>query len=81
MKNKKSVRLPRGWTAAEVDDLRSHYENQTQDEAVAEDEAAARSQNEIDVPVPRKLLPQVRKLIAEYKGKTRFRSRKPRRVA
>ncbi|MGB9442697.1 MAG: hypothetical protein WCB15_32470 [Desulfobacterales bacterium] len=42
---KKQSRFPKGWDEDRVNRVLDHYENQTEDEAVAEDEAA-REDNE-----------------------------------
>ncbi|MEW6354688.1 MAG: hypothetical protein AB1696_00040 [Planctomycetota bacterium] len=46
----------------------AHYEEQTQDEAVAEDEAAFESQTHSVMEVPNELVPAVRQLIAKHKA-------------
>lgn len=43
----------------------SHYEEQTEDETLAEDEAGIES-SETVMNVPRDLVPKVRELIAKY---------------
>jgi type II secretory pathway component PulC len=45
-----------------------HYERQTPEEAVAEDEAAFESQNETVMKVPQELVSAVRELIARHQG-------------
>jgi len=45
-----------------------HYEKQTEDEAVAEDEAAFESRTETVTQVPNELVPAVRELIAKHRG-------------
>ncbi|MBI4700592.1 MAG: hypothetical protein HY744_05415 [Deltaproteobacteria bacterium] len=59
-------RFPRGWDEARVARVLAQYEEQTEDEAVAEDEAAFRSESEALVGVPRSLLPEVRRLLARH---------------
>jgi hypothetical protein len=46
----------------------SYYEQQDEDEAVAEDEAAFESSTQTFVEVPNELLPAVRELIAKHKS-------------
>jgi hypothetical protein len=41
-------RLPEGWTQERIQRLISHYENQTEDEAVAEDEEFIRASADSD---------------------------------
>jgi len=61
---KKRPKLPKGWTRKQIDDLAKHYENQSEDEAAAEDDAAYRSTRLTMMAVPVDLVPQVQKLIA-----------------
>lgn len=42
----------------------AHYERQTEEEAVAEDEAAFEKEGQTFVEVPNELLPKIRELIA-----------------
>lgn len=44
-----------------------YYEQQTEEEAVAEDEAAFESTTQTFIEVPNELLPAVRELIAKHK--------------
>lgn len=60
-------RFPPGWDEARVRDVIEHYENQTEEEAVAEDEAAFADSTMMAVPPP--LVPEVRELIARYEEK------------
>jgi len=59
-------RFPPGWSEARVQRLLAHYEQQTEAEAVAEDEAAAERADQTFIQVPRDLVPQVRDLIARH---------------
>lgn len=45
-----------------------HYEEQDEDEAVAEDEAASEDERETTMTVPKELVPQVRALIAKKRS-------------
>ncbi|MCL4523358.1 MAG: hypothetical protein M1453_15440 [Acidobacteria bacterium] len=45
-----------------------HYESQTEEEAVAEDEAAFENQSQAIMEVPHELVPAVRELIAKHKS-------------
>jgi hypothetical protein len=47
----------------------AHYENQTGEEAIAEDEAAYNNPSFTMMQVPNKLVPRVRKLISKCAGK------------
>ena len=67
--NRKKTRFPPGWDAKKVQRVLKHYEGQSDDEAVAEDEAAMKGGTRTIMKIPRKLAPVVRELIA--KGKER----------
>lgn len=58
-------RYPEGWDADRVRDLIKHYEEQSEEEAVAEDEAAWEDQTQTTIEIPIDLLPAVRELIAK----------------
>ena len=61
-------RFPAGWDAARVERLIGHYAQLTEDEQVAEDEAAARERpGQSVVVVPEALLPAIRQLLATHK--------------
>jgi hypothetical protein len=64
----KKTEFPSGWDEARVRNVIAHYEQQSEEEAVAEDEAAYESSTETFVEVPNELLPAVRELIAKHKG-------------
>ena len=61
---KKRNRFPKGWNESRVRQLLEHYEGQTEEEAVAEDEAAYRRRDHAVVVVPKKLVPAITRLIA-----------------
>lgn len=61
----KQTRFPKGWDEERVKLVLDHYENQTEDEAVAEDEAAWENRSQTFVEVPNELVPAVRELIAK----------------
>ncbi len=56
-------KFPPGWDEQRVKARIEHYENQTEDEAVAEDEAAYEDATSAFVQVPIDLLPQIQNLI------------------
>ena len=60
------TRFPPGWNEERVRAVLAHYENQTPEEAVAEDEAAFEPLDETVMKIPRKLVPAVRQLIAKH---------------
>ncbi|MCI0376622.1 MAG: hypothetical protein L0215_03355 [Gemmataceae bacterium] len=57
-------KFPPGWDEARVRKVLAHYENQTEEEAVAEDEAAYEAPKQTVMIVPTKLVPAIRQLIA-----------------
>lgn len=58
--------FPPGWNEAKVRQVIAHYENQTEDEALAEDEAARHAAEHTLMYVPKALVPAVRRLIARH---------------
>lgn len=63
----KQPKFPPGWDEARVRKVLAHYEQQTEDEAVAEDEAAFENRTQTIMEVPNELVPAVRELIAKHK--------------
>lgn len=63
-------RYPTGWDEERVRKLLLHYESQTEDEAVAEDEAAFRRRGQTVMVVPTQLVSTITKMI-EREGKRR----------
>jgi type II secretory pathway component PulC len=61
----KRSKFPEGWDDARVKRVLEHYESQTEEQAVAEDEAAAEQKNQTLMEVPSDLVPAVRDLIAK----------------
>ena len=61
-------KLPTGWTEDKVKRVIDHYEAQSEDEAVAEDEAAL-ANSETLMQVPLELVADVRAFIAEQQAK------------
>jgi hypothetical protein len=59
---------PPGWNRKRVQAIIDHYENQTDDEAIAEAEAAYEAVKTTMMQVPVELVPQVQKLIARRAG-------------
>lgn len=60
----KQNKYPSGWNERKVRKVLRHYESQTEDEAIAEDEAAFELKDQTVMVVPRKLVPEITKLIA-----------------
>ena len=65
-KMKKKNRFPPGWDEQRVRAVLEHYEAQTEEEAVAEDEAAYEDAAQTFMEVPKELVPKVRELIAKH---------------
>jgi hypothetical protein len=60
------TRFPAGWDEERVRKVLAHYEEQTEDEEVAEDEAAFEDQDRTTMEIPNELVPVVRELIAQH---------------
>jgi type II secretory pathway component PulC len=60
------TKFPPGWDEDRVRRVLAHYEQQTPEEAVAEDEAAFTEQDDTVMMVPHDLVPAVRQLIAKH---------------
>lgn len=58
--------FPLGWDEKRVRQTIEHYDRQSEDEAVAEDEAEFDNKEQAFVQVPLELLPLVRELIAKH---------------
>jgi hypothetical protein len=61
-------RYPAGWDEQRVRRVLEHYETQSDEEAVAEDEAAYGATTHTAMDVPVELVPAVRELIAEQRS-------------
>lgn len=58
-------RFPDGWDEERVREVIEYYESQTEDEAVAEDEAAFEDKTQTVMVIPNDLVPAVTELIAK----------------
>ncbi len=65
----KNNRFPPGWNDEKVRRVLEHYDAQTDEEAVAEDEAAYERTTDTTMRVPVQLVPAVRELIAKQSPK------------
>jgi hypothetical protein len=65
---KKLNRFPKGWNEARVREVLEHYESQTEEEALAEDEAVFRKRDYTVMVVPKGLVPAITKLVAQEKA-------------
>lgn len=61
-------RLPAGWDEKRVRRVVDHYEGQTEEEAVAEDETAFEDSTQTLMEIPNELVPEVRRLLARRGG-------------
>ena len=59
---------PPGWDEERVKRVLAHYEQQSEEEAVAEDEAAFEKKGEAMMEVPYELVPTIRELIAKHQS-------------
>ncbi|HEV7518282.1 MAG TPA: hypothetical protein VGR07_18445 [Thermoanaerobaculia bacterium] len=64
----KKTQLPAQWDEERVQRVLAHYETQTDEEAVAEDEAAYEATTHTAMEVPVELVPEVRELIAKRRA-------------
>ena len=61
-------KYPEGWDEERVKRVLSHYESQSEEEAVAEDEAAFEAAGQTLMEIPTDLVPKVRELLAKYRA-------------
>ena len=61
----KQSKYPVGWDEQRVKEVLDHYEHQSDEEAVAEDEASFESTTHTAMEVPVELVPAVRELLAK----------------
>ena len=64
----KENRYPPGWDEERVRRVLAYYEEQSEEEAVAEDEAAFGSPAQTVMEIPSELVPMVRELIAKHQN-------------
>lgn len=62
---KKNQTYPVGWDEERIRQLAEHYDNQTEDEQVAEHEAAFLAEGQTTMVVPSELVPEIVKLISK----------------
>ena len=63
---KNTTNFPPGWDEGRVRRLLQHYESQTEEEAVAEDEAAFEDPTQTIMEIPNELVPSVRALRSKH---------------
>ena len=64
----KKEEFPPGWDSERVGRVLAHYESQSEEEAVAEDEAAYEMSGQTVMEIPTELVPAIRELIAKHKA-------------
>jgi hypothetical protein len=64
----KQNKFPPGWDEKRVQRVLAYYEGQTEDEAVAEDEAAYEQEGLTIMEIPKELVSKVRDLIAQHRS-------------
>ena len=60
-------KFPHGWDEERVPRVLAFYEQQTEEEAVAEDEAVVEDRTQTTMEIPTELVPAVRELIARHR--------------
>ncbi len=66
MKSKST--FPPGWDEKRVHQVLGYYESQTEEEAVAEDEATFEDKTQTVMEIPNELVPAVRELLSKHVG-------------
>ena len=64
----RQTKFPPGWDEERVRRVLERYEKQSDEEAVAEDEAAYESTTHTAMEIPVELVPQVRELLAKRRA-------------
>jgi hypothetical protein len=67
-KQSKKQSFPRGWNEKRVGEVIDFYDRQTEDEELAEYEAARTIEGQSVMLVPTELVPDIRRLIARRRG-------------
>ncbi len=65
---KQQSQFPPGWDEARVRRVLEHYETQSEEEAIAEDEVSFEATTHTAMEVPVELVPAVRELLAKHKN-------------
>ena len=61
-----STKLPKGWNEERFRRLLQHYTSQTEEEAVAEDEAVLEDSTQTLMAIPNALVPSVQALLSQH---------------
>ena len=75
----KHSKFPQGWDEERVHRVLAHYEQQAEEEALAEDEASFEDATQTVMEVPKELVPAIRELIAKGSAQAARPSRSRRR--
>ena len=67
-------KYPPGWDEDRVQRVIAHYEQQSEEQAVAEDEAAFEAEDTAYMEVPKELVPTVREMSADYEKARKAKS-------
>jgi len=67
-------KFPKGWDEHRVKRVLDHYETLTEEEAVAEDEAAWEDPSQTFMEIPNDLVPTIRELLAKRGERSKNRS-------
>jgi hypothetical protein len=65
--SKEPNRFPAGWDKERTSRVIAHYEGQSEEDAVSEDERVLRDENQAVFKIPSELAPAVRKLLAKHR--------------
>ena len=65
-KKKQTNKYPPGWDEQRVKRVIHHYDHQSDEEAIAEDEARVKEDSATTMRVPRSLVARIRSLIARH---------------
>lgn len=74
----KRNKYPTGWNERKVRKVLEHYESQTENTAIAEDEAAFELKDQAVMVVPKKLVPKITRFIEQQRPRSN-RASKPNR--
>lgn len=66
----KSNKYPIGWNESKIHKVLEHYESQTEDEAIAEDEGAFELKDQTVMVVPKNLVSKITRLIEQQRSRS-----------
>jgi len=66
----KKTKYPAGWNGPKIRRVLRHYESQTEEEAIREDEAASELKDQTLMVVPKKLVPEITRLIEKHRPRS-----------